>query len=163
MAPASSFTVPVLSIAGYREITDIRVVVESLAVERATPLLTKRDLDELHAINERFKDARRRALVREPGGLRRNLVDMGDDDVGAVDDGLADQTGRLVRIQPRQGGEQQIVIVRIREPVRLDWKQVVQAGPDLEPKRLDHGRERRHARTAVKHQPEFLVLMERLG
>ena len=65
MAPASSFTVPALSADEFREITQIRLVVESLAVERATPQLSKQDLDQLHAINERFKEARRRGQVRE--------------------------------------------------------------------------------------------------
>lgn len=65
MAPAQSFTVPALSLEGYREIIDIRIVTESLAVERATSLLTERDLSELRAINERFKDARRRNAARE--------------------------------------------------------------------------------------------------
>lgn len=65
MAPAQSFTVPALSVESYREIIDIRVVVESLAVERATPLVTDRDLAELRVINERFKDARRRNAARE--------------------------------------------------------------------------------------------------
>ncbi|AOO80167.1 FCD domain-containing protein [Bosea vaviloviae] len=65
MAPAQSFTVPALSLEGYREIIDIRMVVESLAVERATPLLTEQDLIVLRAINERFKDARARNAARE--------------------------------------------------------------------------------------------------
>ncbi len=65
MAPAQSFTVPALSPEGYREIIDIRLVVESLAVERATPLLTGADLALLRATNERFKDARRRNAARE--------------------------------------------------------------------------------------------------
>lgn len=65
MAPAQSFTVPALSPEGYREIIDIRLVVESLAVSRATPLLTGADLALLRAANERFKDARRRNAARE--------------------------------------------------------------------------------------------------
>lgn len=65
MAPAQSFTVPAMSRDGYHEIIDIRIVVESLAVERAMPLLTARDIAELREINERFKDARRRDSARE--------------------------------------------------------------------------------------------------
>lgn len=65
MAPAQSFTVPALSLEGYREIIDIRIVVESFAIERATPLVTARDLAVLREINERFKDARRRNAARE--------------------------------------------------------------------------------------------------
>ena len=65
MAPAQSFTVPALSRQGYREIIDIRLVVESLAVERATPILSDADLALLRKTNERFKDARRRNAARE--------------------------------------------------------------------------------------------------
>ncbi|MFI5012862.1 MAG: GntR family transcriptional regulator [Hyphomicrobiales bacterium] len=63
--PAQSFQVAAPSVARYREITDIRRVVEALAVERACARISNDDIAKLQVINRRYKDARARNAVHE--------------------------------------------------------------------------------------------------
>lgn len=59
IAPPRSFKVPVLSVARYVEIADIRCVLEGLAAERGCALIDEASIAALHALNDRLQAAKR--------------------------------------------------------------------------------------------------------
>ena len=59
IAPPRSFKVPVLSVARYVEIADIRCVLEGLAAERTCLLIDEAGIAALHALNGRLQAAKR--------------------------------------------------------------------------------------------------------
>ena len=60
---SQAFQVPVISVERYQEIAAIRLVLESLAAERAARHITPGEVAELRAINGRFQAAKRRRDV----------------------------------------------------------------------------------------------------
>ncbi|MBT6442297.1 MAG: GntR family transcriptional regulator [Alphaproteobacteria bacterium] len=57
VGPNRSVRVPMITVAGYTEVYEIRIALEGLAAEKAAGRMSEAELDRLQAVNQAFRDA----------------------------------------------------------------------------------------------------------